>query len=113
MENNAKLIESLFEKVVEYSKTSYDLAKLRTLDKTSDIVSSFIPHSIVFFIIVSFVFFFNFGLAFWIGEILGKIYYGFFVIATFYVVLFIIIRFFIYKWIKRIVSDFFIKQMLK
>jgi len=54
MENNAKLIESLLERDTEYGKTSYELIKLKALDKTSDVVSSFIPHSIVLVIIASF-----------------------------------------------------------
>ena len=48
MEDNAKLFESLLERATEYGKTSYELVKLKALDKTSDVVSSFIPHSIVF-----------------------------------------------------------------
>jgi hypothetical protein len=48
MEENKKLIESLLEKATEYGKTSFELVKLKALDKTSDVVSSFIPHSVVF-----------------------------------------------------------------
>ncbi len=66
MEDNAKLIESLLEKATEYAKASYELVKLKALDKTSDIVSSFIPHSVVFALIVSFLLFLNLGLAFWV-----------------------------------------------
>lgn len=54
MEDNAKMIESLLEKEIDYGKTSYELGKLNALDKTSDVVSSFMPHSVVFFLIASF-----------------------------------------------------------
>ena len=37
MEDNAKLIESLLERAVEYGKTSLELVKLKALDKTSDV----------------------------------------------------------------------------
>ena len=74
MEDNAKLIESLLERAAEYGKTSFELVKLKALDKTSDVVSSFIPHSVVFVLIASFMLFLNLGLAFWLGEILGKTY---------------------------------------
>ena len=72
MQDNAKLIETLFERTVEYGKTSFELVKLQALDKTSDVVSSFVPHSVVFVLIASFMLFFNVGLAFWLGELLGK-----------------------------------------
>jgi len=113
MEDNTKLIEPLLEKAAEYGKTSYELLKLKALDKTSDVVSSFIPHSVVFVLIVSFLLFFNLGLSFWLGEILGKIYYGFFVVAAFYGVIGIVLHFFMHKRIKKIICNYIIKLALK
>ena len=113
MEENVNLIEELLERVTEYGKTSYELIKLKALDKTSDVVSSFIPQSIVFVIIAVFMIFFNLGLAFWLGDILGKTYYGFFIIAAFYAITGIVIHFFMHKWIKRAVCNFIIKLLLK
>ena len=112
MEDNTKLIESLLEKATEYSKTSYELVKLKALDKASDGISSFVPHSLVFILVGSFLFFLNLGFAFWIGEILGKIYYGFFVIAAFYAVIGFILHFFMHNWLKRSLCNYIIKQML-
>jgi fatty acid desaturase len=113
MEDNAKLIESLLERTVEYGKSSYELVKLKTLDKTSDVVSSFIPHSVVLIIIASFMLFLNLGLAFWLGEVLGKIYWGFFAVAGFYLFTGTIIHFFMHKWLKKLIGNYFIKQVLK
>jgi hypothetical protein len=111
MEDNTKLIESLFERATEYGKTSFELVKLKAVDKTSDVVSSFIPHSIVFVLIASFMLFFNLGLAFWLGEILGKPFFGFFVVAAFYCVIGIVLHFFMHKWLKKIFYNYFIKQL--
>ena len=113
MEDNAKLFESLLEKATEYGKTSYELVKLKALDKTSDVVSSFIPHSVVFVLIASFMLFLNLGLAFWLGEILGKTVYGFFVVAAFYVITGIVLHFFMHKWLKKLICNYIIKQVLK
>jgi len=113
MEDNTKLIESLLEKVNEYGKTSYELVKLKTLDKTADIISSLIPHSVVLVMIGTFIFFLNFGLAFWIGEILGKLYYGFLAVAAFYAFISFILHFFMHKWIKRMLYDNIVKKMFK
>jgi len=108
-----KLIEPLLKRVAEYGITSYELAKLKALEKTSDVVSSFIPHAVVFVIIASFLLFLNLGVAFWLGEILGKAYYGFFVVAAFYGIVAIVFRLFMYKWLKKVVCNNIIKQVLK
>jgi hypothetical protein len=113
MENNETLIESLLDKAAEYGKTSYELVKLKTVDKTSDIVSSVIPHSVVLLLITVFMLFFNLGLAFWFGEILGKTFYGFFMIAALYCITGIVVHFFMHKWFKKIVCNYLIKLLLK
>jgi hypothetical protein len=113
MEDNAKLIESLLEKAAEYGKTSFELAKLKVIDKITDLVSSLVPHSVVFALIMVFVLFFNLGLAFWLGEIIGKTYYGFFIVAGFYGIAGVIVHFFMHKRLKKITGNCFIKQVLK
>ena len=113
MEDNTKMIESLFEKATDYGKTSFELVKLKALDKTSDVVSSFIPHSIVFVFIASFMLFLNLGLAYWLGEILGQVFYGFFVVAAFYILLGMILHFFMHKWLKNMIYNYIIKLALK
>jgi len=113
MENNAKMLESLLEKAEDFGKTSFELVKLRALDKTSEIVSSFIPYSVVFVLIASFMIFLNLGLAFWLGEILGETYYGFFVVAAFYILTGIVFYFFFHKRIKKYICNSIINQVLK
>ena len=113
MNDNEKLIESLLEKTVEYGNTSLQLFKLKALDKTSDVASSFLPQSVVFFFIASLLFFFSMGLAFWLGEILGNNSYGFFIVAAFYGLLGLVIHFFMHNWLKRVICNYIIKQVLK
>jgi hypothetical protein len=113
MIDNEKMIESLLERATEYGKTSFELVKLKAFDKTSDVVSSFIPHSVVFVVIVSFLLFLNLGLAFWLSEILGNTFNGFFVVAAFYGIAGIILHFFLHKWIKGLIRNYIIKQLLK
>jgi len=113
MEDNSKSIESLIEGITDFSKTSYELARLKAIDKSSDVASSMIPHSIVFVLFASFMLFANFGLAFWLGEILGNTYYGFFVIAGFYVITGLVLHFFFHKRIKNLIWNSIIRQVLK
>jgi len=113
MEDNTKLLESLLERASDYGKTSFELVKLKTLDKTTDVVSSIIPQSLVIVLIVSFMLFLNLGIALLLGDILGKPFWGFFVVAAFYILAGIVIHFFMHNWIKKFVGNYFIKHVLK
>jgi fatty acid desaturase len=113
MEDNSKLLESLLEKASEYAKISFELVKLKALDKTTDVVSSLVPHSIVILLIATFLLFLNLGLALWLGDILGKVFWGFFVVAAFYILAGLIIHFFMHNPIKKLVGNSFIKHILK
>jgi hypothetical protein len=113
MEDNGRLLESLLESASEYGKTSYELVRLKALDKTTDIISSVVPNSVVTILIAFFMLFVNLGLAIWLGELLGKMFYGFFVIAGFYIFTVIVIQFFMHNWIKKLIGNYFIKRVLK
>ena len=113
MTGNRMMIESLLERIAEYGKTSYELAKLKLLDKTSDIFSSIISHSIVVVFIFYFLFFINLGIAFWLGEIFNNICYGFLIVAVIYGITTIVFHFFMHNWIKKIVINYIIKIFFK
>lgn len=113
MEDNINSIETLLERTADYGKTSLELVKLKVLDKTSDEVSSFLSHSIVIIILSSFILFLNLGAALWIGEILGEMFYGFFIVAAFYAVIAFIMHFFMHKWLKRKLNDYIIRLFSK
>jgi hypothetical protein len=57
--------------------------------------------------------FLNLGLAFWLGDILGKTYFGFFVVAAFYILAGSIFYIFFSKRLKRYICNSLIQQMLK
>jgi hypothetical protein len=113
MESNAEMIQSLFEKTVDYGKTSFQLVKLKTLSKTSDITSTYLSRLVVLILAFSFILFMSLGLAIWIGELLGKSYFGFFVVGAFYGLIGILIHCFLHKWLKKILNDYIIEQVLK
>jgi len=113
MEDNTNLIESLLERAREYGKTSYELVRLKVVDRTSDSISSFVPNTVVYLVLGSVLLFFNLGMAFWLGKITGEFFYGFFIVAGFYALIAFILYFFMRKWLKRVVYDYIIKQLLK
>jgi hypothetical protein len=113
MEEKTNLLRSLLDVATDYGETSIELVRLKMLDKTTDIVSSLVPLFIVIVLLVSFLLFVNLGIAIWLGEILGRTFYGFMVVAGFYIITAIFIRIFLHKWIKRLVGDYMVKRLLK
>jgi Na+/melibiose symporter-like transporter len=113
METTENLIESLLERATEYGKTSYELIKLKSINKISDLVSSILPNSAVLVLMVSFVLFLSFGLAFFLGKIFENNGLGFFAIAAFYGIIGIVMHFIIRKWLKKRIKNYINKQLLK
>ena len=112
MEEKILYIEPLLIKAEAYGKTSYELVKLKTIDKTSDILSTAVSRGTVVFVLSIFIVMINIAIALWLGDILGKSYYGFFCVAGFYGICGLILYFYMHKWIKQRIGDSIISQML-
>lgn len=113
MEDKASTLETLIERAENYSKTSVELFKLKTIDKTSEVVSGLASGLIVIIIGALFFMILNIGIAFWIGEMLGKSYYGFFVLSGFYALLTLITKIFSNRWIRKPIRNSIISQLEK
>lgn len=113
MAHNSSLIDSLLERVKDYSNSSIELIKLRAVDKTSDSVSSIVAPSIIISLLGFVLLFLNLALGMWLGEVFGKLYYGFLAIAGFYTVVCLILYFFMRDKLKATVYDALIKFLLK
>lgn len=113
MENNATTIEMLFERAEDYTRTTVELAKLHTVDKAADVMSSLLSRLAVSIVFAMFALLANIGLSIWIGELVGKLYYGFFIVSSFYLLIAIILYIFKNEWIKIPISNFMIVKMLK
>jgi len=113
MEDQPGLIESLIEKGEQYGKTTIELLKLKTLDKSADVLSTLISWAIVIVFAVLFFLILNIGVALWIGELLGKSYYGFFVVSGFYSLLVIVFWAFRKQLVKGPVNNSIITQVLE
>lgn len=112
MENKMTFIEPLFERAEAYGKTSYELIKLKAVDKTSEVVSTFVSRGAVILVLSMFIVIVNIGVALFLGDILGKSYYGFFCVAGFYGIIGGVLYFFLHDRIKKIVRTSIITQML-
>lgn len=112
MKEQENFFEPLLEKAEDYGKTTIELLKLRSIDKTSDIVSTVLPHSVVIIFVSIFLLFLNLGVALWLGEVWGSTYMGFFAVAGFYGVCGIITHFFLHQKIKEAIRNAVIKLLL-
>lgn len=112
MENLSGSVELLFKKTGDYVDTRIDLFKLKAIDKSSDVVSSLLSRVIIFLILSFFLILLSIGIALVIGEMLGKDYYGFFIVAGFYGIIGLVFYSFRNKWLKAPISDRVIKRLL-
>jgi len=113
METPSNLIESLFERAESLGKTTFELSKLKALRTTTVIVTALISRLSVIMMISMFILILNIGIALFLGEVLGKMYYGFFIVAALYLIVGIIFHLFMNKWIKKPIFDLIIKKALQ
>lgn len=111
MENNTTTIEKLIEKAEIYSKTTLELCKYEALYKAADLFSNLTVKLVLASVVVMFLLFTNIGLAFFIGNYLGDVGLGFFLIGFGYLLLGILLYIFQDEWIKNPVSNFIISKM--
>lgn len=112
MDEVGKQIEVLLDRAIEYGKTTIELAKLKAVDRISDVAASLISTIVTGAVLFIFILFTSLGLALWLGDVLGKIYFGFFAVAAIYGLLGILTPLFLSKWIKNVICNFIIKRTL-
>ena len=112
MSNNATAIETLFEKAGDYGKVSMELFKLQAIDKSAEVLSALASKMVVTIVVALFTLSINIGIALWLGELLGKVYYGFFIVAGFYALVATLCYAFRRQWIKDPVSTTIIRKMM-
>ena len=113
MEDKADTLHEIINKAEELGKTSIELWKMKAVEKYSQLLSSYASQIVVGFIFVQFTIFLSVGVSLWLGEILGSYYYGFFITAGFYIVLFICVYAFMRKRIQNSFENIFVKILTK
>jgi hypothetical protein len=113
MSDSAISFQSLIEKSQDYLETKMEIAKLKTIDKSSDVLSALVVLISVLFLGLLCFLFISIGLALYLGSLLGSPHTGFFIVGGLYGILLLIIYLLRDKWIKTPVSNLVIKKMLK
>lgn len=113
MENTASALETLIERVESYGKVTLELTRLKALGAVSRVMAGLGVRIGVFVFLSLFMIIVSLGVALWLGEVMGKIYYGFFVVAGFYFLVSILVHFVFHKWMKKWLTRIIIKQIFQ
>jgi hypothetical protein len=110
---SADSIKTLIDKSKDYLETKIELTKLKTIDKSADVLSTVVVMVSMIFFLSLFVLFVSIALALMIGKMLGDVYYGFFIMGGFYAIILLMIYLKREKWIKTPIANGLINKMLK
>lgn len=113
MDQKAIIVESLLERAAEYGKTSFELTKLRLLDKATELISTLLPYFVTALLILFFLLMISIATSYWISEWIGNIFIGFFIVAAFYLVMAFVFHFLFSKKMRNGVSNFMLKKFFK
>ncbi|MEO9210068.1 MAG: phage holin family protein [Ginsengibacter sp.] len=105
-------IEDLVEKFKDYLETRIDLFRLKGIRKVSRIASTLVTSIILLIIFFIIILCLSIGLSLYLGDVLGKSYYGFFIVGGVYFIIGLIIYYTRNKCITTPISDRLIKELM-
>ena len=112
MEDQSK-IQQIYQHVEQYVATTAELYKLKAFQKVAKVATSVITSVLMAFFGILFLLFVSIGLAVYLGEVMGRMHYGFMIVAGIYLLLAIII----YALSARVLKDKFntmiVRQIFK
>ncbi len=97
-------LKSLVDSVEDYSKTSFELLKLKYVERKADLTSSFVTKALFVVVLSLLAINLNIALALYFGTYFSRNFYVFLVVSSFYGLLSIILLF-AHKLIKTKVKD--------
>lgn len=86
MTDNATSLAKLLKRAKKYSKTTFELFELISIDKSADVVSQLVSRLAILTIVAMSVIIIIIGFALWIGMLLGDSFYGYFIIVVFSII---------------------------
>ncbi len=113
MEENPTPIDSLFKKITEFLVTYIELLKLRSVEKATSAISTILPDLVVSILMLVFLLFINLGAAFWLGEVLGRSYFGFLLVGSFYLIVGFLFHFLLRGRIRKAAANYLIKRIFR
>ncbi|HEY2649628.1 MAG TPA: hypothetical protein VGI38_10555 [Puia sp.] len=111
--SSTESIKTLIDKSKDYLDTKFELTKLKTIDKSADILSTVVVTISILFVSFLLILFVSLGVALLLGKLLGAYHYGFFIMAGVYAIILLVIYVMREKWIKTPIANELINKMLK
>lgn len=113
METTGKHIESLYNKVKEYTETTIELYKLNAIEASADVLSSIVARIVFILVFALFTLFINVTISLLIGNLLGAYYWGFLIVSGFYLIIMVLLYYYNGKLIKVPITNLVIEKLLK
>ena len=113
MEENKTPVEDLLKCSQAYLRTTLQLFKLKGTEKMAEIVSNLASGFVILILLLLLFVNLNIGIALFLGDLLGKIWLGFFVLTGFYGVVALVVYLLRNYLIKKAVKNSVIKILLK
>lgn len=113
MENQESPIEQLIQKVEDYGKTTFELYKCTAVSESAGFISNIASKLIFTVVMILFLSLVNIGASLWIGTLLNEPYFGFFIVALFYLVAGLVIYLLRNELLKTPISNWIIKSFMK
>jgi hypothetical protein len=107
------LIESLFDQSKDYAINRLELLKLKLVDKSSSVASAVAAGIALFIVFFIFFVILNIGIALLIGDLVGKSYWGFLILAVLYAIVGFVILKGRNKFFKEPITVALINKFLK
>lgn len=111
MESEPNKVETLLQHANEHLETRLKLFKWKTALKSADIISVSVGRIVLIAFVTMFVLVLTIAVGLYLGDLLGKNYYGFFILAGFYGLCIMLVYLFKSKWIETPVSNGIIQKM--
>lgn len=86
MEKTSTLINNIYSGTTDYIRLQTRSAKLEIYERVTNLIESGISASVILLLGLFSFLFLNFGVALWLGDLMGSNRYGFFAVGGFYVV---------------------------
>jgi hypothetical protein len=106
-------IKTLIDKSKDYIETKIELTRLKTIDKSADVLSTVVVTVSMLFILFLLILFVSLAVALYLGKMLGGYHYGFFIMGGVYAIILLIIYLKRQKWIKVPIANELISKMMK
>ena len=112
MEDKSK-IEQIYERVEQYVSTSVELYKLKALQKVAETATSILTSVMLAIFGLLFLLFVSIGLAIYLGEVLGKMHYGFMIVSGIYLLFAVIVYALRAQVLKDKVNTYIVRKIFK